>query len=106
MKLPLLPCETTMSGKFLSGIGQSLTPGRVILPRSTFSGGWEQRYHTAPLSAGPSALAGISMARIPAPCASVAVRHRVIAPSHLQAYIGGAPAKRWISDLRPMFGSA
>src|SRR6266550_2751906 len=75
MKLPRLPCETTMSGKFLSG-------------------GWAQGYHTAPLSAGPSVLAGISMARIPAPCASVAVRQRMIAPGHLQAYIGEPPAQR------------
>jgi hypothetical protein len=59
VKLPVLPCEVTISGDFLSGSGQSFTPGNANDPKSTSAGGWEQGYQIAPLSAEPSASPGI-----------------------------------------------
>src|SRR5208282_427195 len=91
MKEPPLPCETTMSGSLSPLIGQSLTPGTAMLPRSISPGGSEQGDHIAPLRAGPSASAGTSMKRKPAACASVAVRQRTIVTRNLVACIRGSP---------------
>src|SRR3981081_19806 len=94
MKEPPLPCETTMSGKFSPSSGQSITPGKVILPRRTSPGGSAQGHHNAPRRAGPPASAGISMNRKPAACATVAARQRAIATRNLFAHIGRSPDKK------------
>jgi hypothetical protein len=59
-------CETTTSGNLSPLIGQSITPGIAMLPRSISRGGSEQGYQIAPWRAGPSASAGTSMNRKPA----------------------------------------
>src|SRR4051812_20148727 len=83
MKLPRRPCDITISGNFLSGNGQSFTPGKLALPRATAPAGCAHGYHAAPLRAGAPASAGISIARRPAACASVPARQNRIVLSHL-----------------------
>src|SRR6266850_7301813 len=77
MKSPPLPCEMTTRGSLSPAIGQSFTPGSVVLPTTTSCGGITQGDHTAPLIAGPSASAGTSTNPKPAGSATDAVRHKV-----------------------------
>src|ERR1700749_4168392 len=72
MKLPALPCEMTTSGRGVSPRGQSLTPGNVMVLRWISPGGSAQGDQIAPLSAGPSTLAGTSINRNPAARAGAA----------------------------------
>jgi len=48
-----LTCEMTTRGSLSPSIGQSFTPGSVLLPTITSFGGVEQGDHTAPVNAGP-----------------------------------------------------
>src|SRR6266403_2406119 len=79
MKSPPQPCEMTTRGSLSPAIGQSFTPGSVVLPTTTSCGGTTQGDHTAPVIAGPSGSAGTSTNPRPAGSATDAVRHKVAA---------------------------
>src|SRR5258708_14247738 len=81
-----------MSGNFSPRSGQSLTKGKVNLPKSTSPDVWKQGYHIAPLRAGPSASAGISMNRRPAAGPGGAGGKRKIAAGNLREDILKPPA--------------
>jgi hypothetical protein len=60
-----------------NAIGQSFTPGRATFPTMTSAAGAAHGDHTAPVIAGPSRSAGISIKRRPAARTVATIRYKV-----------------------------